>query len=102
MEYEPMAESINFSKEKVQYFLDCLANGKPIEGPWSFDNMMMLAGALLFVVRSQGSLPQRIQREGGAAIALEQLPAEFLISTDQQFIEDSASAVEFYAHLAEL
>jgi hypothetical protein len=94
-----MAESINFRKERARYFLDRLASGRPIEGPWTFDDMMMLAGVLLFCARSHGSLPHRLR---GLPEALAQLPEECLISTDAQFLEDSTLAVEFYAHLAQL
>ena len=97
-----MAETINFNRDKARQLVDCLAKGRPIEGVVNHDDMLMLAGACLFVARSHGPLPDRLQRQGAGALALQGLPAEFLVSTDEQFLEDSNSAVEFYAQLAQM
>ena len=97
-----MAEAINFLKDRARYFLDCVANGKPIEGRLDHDAMMTLAGVCLLMARSHGNLPHRLREQGAGAMTLEHLPEQFLRMTDEQFAEDSRAAVEFYAHLAML
>ncbi len=47
-----MAIGTQFEKSKTEYFLDCLATGKSIEGVRTVDDMLALAGACFFSVLS--------------------------------------------------
>src|ERR1051325_8114906 len=53
-----MAISEQFDTRRSEYFLDCLANGKPIESPpggWSGKDMLALVDASCFGAMSQGA-----------------------------------------------
>ena len=49
-----MSIGINFNRERATHYVDCLANSKPIEGQWTADEMLALAGACMFVRQTQG------------------------------------------------
>ena len=51
--------NIHFEKERAEYLLECLIDGKPIEPPdigWTIDDMLALAGACFFAAMIQGPM----------------------------------------------
>ncbi len=87
-----MPVSIRFEKAKVEHFLSALANGKPIEGVKSADDVLALAGACFFSALSRSS---SIEQRGDDDESDEP-------RTEDAFIADLHAAVEYYAQLSML
>ena len=93
-----MAIGVDFDKSKAAYFIDCLANQKPIappNGAWTADDMLALAGASFFVVMSHGPWLNR-------DIDMSKLPPEHREAKEETFFEDIHVAIEYYGHLSML
>lgn len=86
---------VKFNKEHIQYFFDCLNNGKAIspqapEG-WTKFDMINLAGVLYAVIISQG--PVKITKENNALglmspDAIKKLPKEYQEANEQTLQAD--------------
>ncbi len=90
-----MTVGINFSKPKAEYLLGCLADGSPIEGIRTMDDMLVLAGACFFVAMSHGPIRLR-------DVPWSELPTERREAGEEQFFADLHAAVDFYSHLTML
>ena len=86
-----MPEMVNFNKARAEHFLDCLANGKDIkspEGGWSRFEMLNLAGACLFGVKSQGP----VTHDG---VEWSDIHGERREAIEESFEADIHGAIEF-------
>ena len=91
-----MAIAVKFDKSRAVYYLDCLANGRPVEptaGGWTGNEMLALAGACFFGAMSQG--PQSFWLKE----IPETLHPEHRELVEQTFDNDLHAAIEFYSHL---
>jgi len=90
---------VNFDKATAGYFIDCLAEGRSIEhGPWTIDDMVMLAGACFFAVRSHGPWRDRIAKLVGGELPRDLHP-ELEEAVDETLTTDLHGAIEFCAEL---
>jgi hypothetical protein len=96
-----MAEPFTFDRDTCARFLDCVANGKPIEGRLDRDQMLTLAGVCLFAARTHGTFKQRRGRAGAIDYDLGGLPPEHREASDQTSLSDSLAVVNFVAGLAQ-
>ena len=97
---------VNFNKERAEYYLRCLDEGRAIEPEqaegWSVDEMIGLAGACFFGLLSHGPL----LRKAAADIQGKKLEpsetAEHKEADDQLVFNDLHGAIEFVGHLTML
>jgi len=98
---------VDFHKERAEYLIDCIANGKPIEpstsAGWTYNDMLALAGACHFGALSHGRVDLRAMKgEEEARQWLESLPKEHREANEEMWFNDVAAAIEFYSHLTML
>ena len=74
-----MAIVVEIKKERLEYYLDCLMVGKPIEPPdgeWNDQDMITLAGVCFFVLWSHCSEKTRDVKDSGILREHEEAIAE--------------------------
>lgn len=97
---------VNFRKERAEYYLRCLDEGKAIEPEqadgWTVDEMVGLAGACFFALLSHGPL----LRKAAAKMLGKKLEpsetAEHKEADDQLVFNDLHDTIEFAGHLTML
>ena len=94
-----MSIAVKFNKQKAQYYLECLKNGRAIapgDGNWTGNEMLAVAGACFFGAMSQGT----------QSFWLKELPdtmhAEHREAAEEKFDHDLHAAVAFYGQLTKL
>src|SRR5688572_20800710 len=84
---------VRFDKVKAEHFLNCLANGKPIEpqdpAGWTKYDMLALAGACHFAAMSHG--PAAYSKD----FDWSKMPDERREAVDHDFFGDLADAIEY-------
>ena len=78
-----------FRKDEAEAVLTCIKNGKPIEGPWTLDRMLLVAGALYFGAVSHG--PSHLD-----AAELAELGDEYREATEETLFRDIEAAIRYY------
>jgi hypothetical protein len=100
---------VDFRKGRMEHFLNSIKNGTPLEKVNEARDLLLLAGACLFVVLSHGPvehLPLRedLKRKGMDEEAirriLKKIPIEHREATSDRFIGDLLAAVNYCAHMA--
>ena len=84
-----MAFPIEFEKSRAEYFLDCLANAKPIEEVWTRNSVLALAGACLFAASSHGPVLHEDRK-------WDDLPLERQEMIQAVFNSELHGAIQFY------
>lgn len=94
-----MSIAVKFNKQKAQYYLECLKNGRaiaPSDGGWTGNEMLAVAGACFYGAWSQGA----------QSFWLRELPdemhAEHREAAEEKFDHDLHAAVALYCHLTML
>lgn len=88
-----MPVPVDFRQGRGEYFVDCLAHGKPVEGICGVDDLLALAGACLFAARTQAhALSARVDPAA--------LP-ESVRGRAGNLGEELHGAIDVYAELAE-
>ena len=88
-----MPVGINFQKSQSEYLVDCLANGKSIEGVRTVDDMLALAGACFFVVMSHGPALKK-------GVDWSKVPKEYKEAEDVRLFADIHLAIEYFGQLS--
>ncbi|MEI8374618.1 MAG: hypothetical protein WCJ35_17470 [Planctomycetota bacterium] len=91
---------MNFQKERGEYLLDCIANGKAIEPPecgWTINAMLAVAGACHFAALSHGPIVAKAM-----GIDVSKLPTEYQEAHEETLFADLQAAIGFYSHLTML
>ena len=90
-----MAVGIKFERERAAYLLDCLANGRPIEGVRTVDDFLALAGACVFAAFSHGPALK-------GDIDWSMVPSEYREAEDEDLFADIHAALDVYGRLTML
>ena len=98
---------LNFKKKRAEYFLDCLANGKPIshdpEQPgWTINEMVQLAGACFFVMMTHGPILQVEYAKMQGKKYAQPANKEHAEAVDESVFNDLHAGIEFAGHLSQL
>jgi hypothetical protein len=83
---------IKFSKERAQHYIDCIVQGKPIEGIQTQHDFLALAGACHAAAFTHGPLGYQIEK-------YEAMHKETREAVQAGFYDDLSAAIEFYSHL---
>jgi hypothetical protein len=97
-----MSEPFHFDRATCERFLKAVATGDPIDGKLTHDEMLILAGVMLFMARSHGPFKHRLAREGAIAFDPARVPMEHREAESATFLQESLASIGFFAHLAEM
>ena len=88
-----MPIGVSFQKSRAGYFVDCLANGNPIDVVATVDDMLAFAGACFFAVMSHGpALKQGVEWS--------KVPSEHREAEELHFFEEILAAIEYCGQLS--
>ncbi len=96
---------IDFRKERAEQLIRCLESGEPIPpavaGQWSKDDMLSVAGALMFGAMTHGpsNLVDVLGGTDAACAYINSLHGEHREATEEQCFNDITAAIEAYSQL---